>query len=495
MGKLVGFESWVERGHLVALDAWTADRLPITVEPRPGEALESWIGAYARRLRTTGHDLMAHLGLGGTRITQMAVRLHEHEAAILKRATGVSGQDLTAMTLERYDGLVLATEPGRRAVIFRSPAGRFGSPRARYCPACLARDDGRGPVTWLLPWSFACPLHRILLLDACPVCHRPPRPWNTRRLGPRASGSCTRNTPRQAGPVRACGGDLTRAAVIPLPAAGLVLAAHEHLAALMTSPPGGRPAALAALRQVYALAGRVLLGLHAVPGQAPPVVRAVVDEAGAALPLAVGVKVGADTRSTAIGAALARIALDDAHPEHDRVFGWILQADRAPLAGRQSKPGIGAVAKRWAWSGPDMVSRVLARLDGEASLHVRLRYATATPRSQSPDLPAGAITRRAAMLPAMLWPGWTMRLLPLAPGSGAPAGDPGPGSFYSFRRGCASFLLLPGGPAAAELRTRQPAARQPPRRHRPRRGRAHLLCRARPDPAGLGAGPARPGPR
>lgn len=96
------------------MSAWTADRLPITVPPRPGEALESWIGAYARRLRTTGHDLMAHLGLGGTRITQMAGRLHEHEAAILKRATGVSGQDLTAMTLERYDGLVIATEPGRR---------------------------------------------------------------------------------------------------------------------------------------------------------------------------------------------------------------------------------------------------------------------------------------------------------------------------------------------------------------------------------------------
>jgi len=428
------------------VSAWTADRLPITLAPLPGEALESWIGAYARRLRTTGHDLMAHLGLGGTRIIQMALRLHEHEAAILMRATGVSGQDLTAMTLEPYDGLVIATEPGRRTVMFRSPAGRFGSPRDRYCPACLALDDGRGPVTWLLPWSFACPLHRILLLDVCPACHRPPRPWNTRRLGPRAAGRCTRNTPRRAGPVRACGTDLTRAAVIPLPAGGLVLAAHEHLAALMTSPSGGRAAALATLRQVYALAGRALLGLHAVPGQAPPVVRAVLDEAGATLPLAAGVKAGADTRSTAIGAALARIALDDAHPEHDRVFGWILQADRAALAGRQSKPGIGAVARRWAWSGPDMVSRVLARLDGEASLHVRLRYATATPRPRWPGLPAGAITRRAAMIPAMLWPGWTMRLLPSAPSPGAPAGGPSLGSFHSFRRGCASFLLLPGGP-------------------------------------------------
>jgi hypothetical protein len=52
-----------------------------------------------------------------------------------------------------------------------------------------------------------------------------------------------------------------------------------------------------------------------------------------------------------------------------------------------------------------------------------------------------------ALMPAMLWPGWTLRLLPRAPG-GADAGDDAPRSARcgSFRRGCASFLLLPGWP-------------------------------------------------
>jgi hypothetical protein len=74
------------------------------------------------------------------------------------------------------------------------------------------------------------------------------------------------------------------------------------------------------------------------------------------------------------------------------------------MRNRHYVPGIGAVARRWAWCGPGMVTRVLGGLDRDASLHARLRYATATPRPRWPALPAGAITRRAAMMPAMLWP-------------------------------------------------------------------------------------------
>lgn len=177
------------------MSAWTADRLPITVAPLPGEALESWIAAYARRLHTTGNGLIAHLGLGGSRIAHMALQLHDHEATALERATGVARQSLAAMTLEPYDGLAIAIAPGRRALASRFPIGRFGNARTRYCPQCLAHYQGRGPVTWRLPWSFACPLHRVLLLDFCPACRRPPRIWNGRRLGPRTGAACTRDNP------------------------------------------------------------------------------------------------------------------------------------------------------------------------------------------------------------------------------------------------------------------------------------------------------------
>ena len=51
------------------------------------------------------------------------------------------------------------------------------------------------------------------------------------------------------------------------------------------------------------------------------------------------------------------------------------------------------------------------------------------------------------MMPAMLWPGWTLRLLPRSPGGpGADRSAPHSTTCGSFRRGCASFLLLPGGP-------------------------------------------------
>jgi len=239
--------------------------------------------------------------------------------------------------------------------------------------------------------------------------------------------------------------DLTLVPPVPLPAGGLVLAACQHLAVLTASPPGQRPAALTALRQVYATAWRALRGLHAIPGQAPPVVQAVLDEVRVQLPGQAGADVGNDALSAAIGATLACAALDRTHPGHEALFEWILQADRSLLKDWRYTPGIGSVARRWAWCGPDMVSMVLRGLDGDANLHARLRYSSATPRPRWPDLPARAITRRAAMVPAMLWPGWTLRLLPAPDRPGLRPDDPRTGSFSSFRRGCASFLCCPAG--------------------------------------------------
>src|SRR5260370_8979814 len=130
----------------------------------------------------------------------MGVRLHGQGAAALERATGVSRQALAAMTLEPHDGLAVAIMPGRRALAARFPAGRFGTARVLYCPLCLREDQGRGPVTWRLPWSFACPRHRVLLLDFCPACPRPPRPSNARRLAPQAGRARPPDNPPTAAP-------------------------------------------------------------------------------------------------------------------------------------------------------------------------------------------------------------------------------------------------------------------------------------------------------
>jgi hypothetical protein len=74
------------------VSTWTAERLPITVAPLPGEALESWIAAYARRVHATGSGLIAHVGLGGSRIAHMALRLEGHRG----QQAGADGDDAGA---------------------------------------------------------------------------------------------------------------------------------------------------------------------------------------------------------------------------------------------------------------------------------------------------------------------------------------------------------------------------------------------------------------
>ncbi|MFE2687438.1 TniQ family protein [Streptomyces mirabilis] len=420
--------------------AWTGGSLPISVMPLPGEALESWIGAYARRLHATNSAFLDAIGLTGARTTQMALRLTELEANALHCATGIPRPVLTAMTLEPYDGLAVTIHLDRRRLT-RPPAWRFSAARTRFCPACLAENAGRGPVFWRLPWVFACPTHRTVLLDFCPDCHRPPHPWTARRLGPRSIGVCTRDSltsPTGHAGRRPCGADLSQAPVLRLPETGLVLPAQQHVLTLLTSDACARPAALAELKQLYALAWRVLRGLHTVADRAPEVVRIALTECGEVLPQMTADDVGHDAHNAALGTALAFVALHPGHRDHDALFDWILEADQSLQEGPRAN--IGRRAGRWSWSGPALVERALARLDHQATLQARLRYASASPRPRRPTLQADTIARRAALIPSMLWPGWTMRLLPrLKDRANLRVG--------AFRRGCSSFLLLPGGPS------------------------------------------------
>ena len=423
--------------------AWSAGRIPISVKPLPGEAMESWISAYARRLRTTDSGLLETVGLTGARTHQMALRLTDTEAASLQRATGVPLPVLTAMTLEPFDGLALLLLPNRRRLASRSPAWRLsGGSRSRYCPACLKADSGRGPVLWRLPWIFACPSHQCLLLDVCPACHQPPHPWRARRLGPRDAGTCTRHSPTsradRTGPRISCGYRLSQAPVTPLPGTGLVLSAQQRVTALITGEMHSRPAARAELQQLYALAWRILLGLRSHVNCAPDVVHTVLAECGTRPPELSETDVGQDAHSAALGTALACIALRPGHRDHEALYAWAFDTDRSLMTKPNAK--IGALAKRWLPAGPELAGRALNRLDAEASLHARLRYSSAAPRPRWPSLQAEDIERRAAMTPAMLWPGWTMRLLPPARTERNQRAD-------AFRRGCSTFLQLPGGPS------------------------------------------------
>ena len=69
---------------------------------------------------------------------------------------------------------------------------------------------------------------------------------------------------------------------------------------------------------------------------------------------------------------------------------------------------------------------------------VYARYRTSTPQAAIPDDPPGMLATRARAIPQLLWPQWTIRLMP------ARGFAPGP-----FRSAIAACLLLPGHPGRA----------------------------------------------
>ena len=136
-----------------------ARTLPLRVPPVPGEAIDSWLEALARRHQVTVGTLTAALGWplpaspGGlvTGIPAQVLRRLEHQA-------GLAAGRLDDAVLDRYLPL--------------GPVRRRGS---RYCPSCLAERDGRWLLSWRLGWTFACTAHGVLLCDTCPSCGQAPR--------------------------------------------------------------------------------------------------------------------------------------------------------------------------------------------------------------------------------------------------------------------------------------------------------------------------------
>ena len=162
-----------------------ARTLPLRVPPVPGEAIDSWLEALARRSQVTVGTLTAALGWplpaspGGlvAGIPGQVLRRLEHQA-------GLAAGRLDDAVLDRYLPL--------------GPVRRRGS---RYCPSCLAERDGRWLLSWRLGWVFACTTHDVLLCDTCPACGSPPA------AGPAAPGS-------------------TRPAAAPAPSSGTSTAAR-----------------------------------------------------------------------------------------------------------------------------------------------------------------------------------------------------------------------------------------------------------------------------
>lgn len=421
---------------------WGERRLPIAVPPLAGEALDSWIEAYARRLQTCSRGLLGHLGLPGCQPRHMVVLLTDTERDTLAATTGTDPGALDAMTLRRFDRVAVSINPARR-IVEQPPTWRRHT-GSRYCPDCLAADGGRWQLAWRLPWTFACPRHHRLLADICPACRRrthPDRPGH--RGEPSRPGTCTApGAPHNRGPhTPACAHPLTDVTTTALAPGGVVEQAARHIHQLIhtavgvgtdntTAAADNATPARRGLDDLFLLAHRALAALHHDADRIPDHVRRIVGECGPTVPPPFRPLGPLQAHTVAVGAALAVIA-HTGDRTGDAVLRWIVDHHHR-LAG----PEPNMLLRRWRQCGPGLAARVLALFADTLRPQDRLAHATGTPRPRFPQPDQTRPVRRAAALPALLWPAWSLRLIPTTHG--------GDNALDSNRASLAALTLIPG---------------------------------------------------
>ena len=395
-----------------------ARTLPLRVPPVPGEALDSWLEALARRHQVTVGTLVTALGWhmpaspGGL--------VAGIPAQVLRRL-----EDQAGLPAGRLDGAVLDR------YLPLGPVRRRGS---RYCPSCLAERDGRWLLSWRLGWTFACTTHGVLLCDTCPACGQAPRSRTGRASGLNPPGSCANTIKRN----NCCGADLREATPRRLGPDHPVLAAQRWTGTLLalddTRPAGNGVApgdlgivASWVLRQApaaqFAGSGPVALAAWRERDQQPPAAR----RQPSRFPPA----------SAALTGALAATAMTVLTGSDEQAIEQI-RALLPPRAGPRRPRPDGLPAQRWQQLSERTRSRFLRALDPDLGPADRIRYRTGTPKAAIPASPPGLLAARARAIPQLLWPDWAIRLMP------ARGFAPGP-----FRSAIAACLLLPGQPGRA----------------------------------------------
>ncbi|MGW3657403.1 TniQ family protein [Streptomyces sp. NPDC005151] len=406
--------------------------LPIRLPPLPGEALDSWLEAMARRMDTALGDVLLHFGFpvrhrAGNQFrgipADWTIVLDEQQTNAVAHATGTSPEKVAALTLAHYDGRALHLSAGGRAVSRHVLWGRGGG--SRFCPECLHATGGRWQLSWRLGFSFACTRHRRLLADCCPHCGRVPRqrPRSGRSV-PRPE-LCGNPPTRPTRPFSAgCGTDLTRASPLLLPPGHPVLMAQDRVMEIIdgataafgpyrTSP---QPAS-AVLADIRALGIRVLSDLptavlqEQIPAdiaEAHLSTDAVSPHTGQAMerPGFMAPPRAADT-AVAVTTALSILEQPGIHPAGEALRS-LLEAVREELT-QISATSIDSWGRGIS---PVLQSVHLAALAPSLrpSEYVRYRIMTETPRR--PTRTTRDIEQRARKIPTMFWPPWTIRLAP-----------------------------------------------------------------------------------
>jgi hypothetical protein len=406
------------------------DTIPIRLAPIAGEAIDSWLEAYARRLRGTVHEVMALAGVpvpGRTALagTPWTAGRHPEHFAALSVVSGLAVATLDAMTPAYYEGTLLKSAATHR----KRGSSRWWPPGngSRFCPRCLRENGGRWLLEWRLPWVFACLEHACLLLDLCPDCgHRPRDGWIFPREYAAAPGQCrsritaprvTRPAPRAVG--RICGSSLPTAATAAVAADGLVMAAQRHLSGLLRDAVALGPETeeqpnpfLTRLDNIYTVARSALTARsRSANGTLPGLAHTLLVELGGAhRDVAQRTVIGPVRLEAGTGAFALSIATHTLSPGADRpdpeIMSWLARHEMHETDRGRAGPVVG----RWSRATPELKHAVLRAVGPHLRPTEQLRYLTST---SAPRPPADGVTLlRAPMVPAVFWRGWALRLNP-----------------------------------------------------------------------------------
>ncbi|MFK0048634.1 TniQ family protein [Streptomyces sp. NPDC090741] len=431
---------------------WTDARIPIWVPPLPGEALDSWLEAYARRLRVSAAEFLDLVGVPAAKPRLMVRQLTAEESSVLSARTGLAADCLREMTLEPWDGLVISIGAENRRLL-RPPAWRRYGKDTRYCPACLSENEGRWPLTWRLPWTFACTRHNLLLLDRCAVCGQRPPVHSRHRHRPSLPGTCLAAAGARTAGER-CGAQLDQAVTVEAPPDGLILSAQRQVDEALLISRLATEKSKERAQEIYRLARKTLKCISLSLDTAPKAIHDILAEAGGRLPEFANPHQGNDSHGTAVGVAAAQLVLDTEHPPSEEVFSWLVSTD---FASWSRTAAISWLQDAWLPIGPRVAARAAAHADSRLPLRTRIRHGTTTPKPTWTTATDEDVQLRASRVPAMLWPSWTMRLLPTS--TSAPTLTAG------FRRACVILMLLHGSAcdqqqAAVLLGTGRPRAQR-----------------------------------
>lgn len=191
--------------------------LPVSIAPRSGESIESWLEHLADANGLSTAQLLVATGRGRLQTRYITLGPSPAIVARLARLARVDEKDVYASTLARFDGTALdltGLDPNDRHS-YRQVAARGWTPAhgTQICPACLA-DTSTWQSAWRLLIVTTCVRHATLLVAQCPMCERPFRDQRHSHLR-RVGAALVCGNPLGAGPTRQCEHDLTTIATTP----------------------------------------------------------------------------------------------------------------------------------------------------------------------------------------------------------------------------------------------------------------------------------------